>query len=115
MAETILNKKKTLKKKVNNFIFDWHRFTIDFWWRKRYHVPFGSKQHREMNFIDMLIEYQEELLINKSLTEYDADEEEIENEILGLTDNSEKKVVKLSESQIDEDFENLDLEQFNKE
>ena len=46
-----------------------------------------------MNFIDMLIEYQEELLINKSLTEYDADEEEIENEILGLTDNSEKRLL----------------------
>lgn len=110
--ETILSKKETLKEKVNNFIFDWHRFPIDFWWREKYKIPFGSIQHREMNFIDMLIEYQEELLLNKILNNF---EEENEDESLGLVDETEKKVVKLSSEEIDKDFEDLDLEQFNKE
>lgn len=109
----MLNKNQTLKKKVNNFIFEWHRFSIDYWWRKKYNIPFGSAQHRDMNFIDMLIEYQEEFLINKILSE--DEDEEIENEELGLNDYDKKEIIKLSNEEIDEDYDDLDLEQFNKE
>lgn len=104
-----------LKKEVNNFLFEWHKFTIDYWWRKKYHVSFGSIQHREMNFIDMLIEYQEEILINKVISEDEYNEDEIENEVLGLKDENKKEVIKLSEEEITDDYENLNLEQFNKE
>jgi len=114
MAETILIKKTTLKKEVNNFIFDWHRFTIDFWWRKKYNVPFGSSKHREMNFLDMLIEYQEDFLISESFSEDEKEEDEIENENLGLIDENKDKIVKLTKEEIDSDYNNLDLTQFNK-
>ena len=100
---------KNLKREVNNFLFDWHRFTIDYWWRKKYHISFGSTSHREMNFIDMLIEYQEELLINKIVSEeYD----ETEDEILGLNDENKKEIIKLSEKEIEDDYKNLILENF---
>lgn len=112
MAETILNRELTLKKKVNNFLFNWYQFPIDYWWRKRYNVPFGSPQHREMNFIDMFIEYQEEIEIRKSIDRGDEWEDEVENEALGL--NTEKEVVKVSQEEIDKDFDNLNLEQFDK-
>jgi hypothetical protein len=63
----------------------------------------------------MLIEYQEEILINKVISEDEYNEDEIENEVLGLKDENKKEVIKLSEEEITDDYENLNLEQFNKE
>lgn len=114
MAGTKLKRELTLKKRVDNFLFSWHQFPIDYWWRKKYNVPFGSPQHREMSFIDMFIEYQEEIELTKALTQPEIDEDEAENEALGLVD-SNKKVVKVTEKEIDEDFANLDLSQFDKQ
>lgn len=101
-----------LKDKVERFVFNWHRFPIDYWWRKKYGIPFGSKQHREMNFIDMLIEYREDLIINKAIAENNTEQDRYENEILGLTDDG-NEIIKLSDSEISEDYENLDLSQFD--
>lgn len=100
------------KLKINNFLFQWHDFPIDYWWRKKYKIPFGSKLHREMNFIDMLIEYQENLLIIKS-AEGGGHDDEMENEELGLNDDTGKQTVSLTGKEIDEDYNSLDLEQFD--
>lgn len=62
----------------------------------------------------MYIEYQEEIELTKALTQPDIDEDEAENEVLGLVDTN-KKVVKVTEKEIDEDFDNLDLSQFDKQ
>lgn len=102
-----MNQKLTLTKRVDSFLNIWHYFPIDYWWRKKYNVPFGSSQHREMNFIDMFIEYREELLINSSVNKIDDEE----NKTIGLTSESG---VKVTQQEIDDDFENLDLEQFDK-
>lgn len=67
-----------------------------------------------MNFIDMYIEFQEEVAINRAISHADYDEDEAENKALGLVDNN-KKVVKVTEKEIDEDFEKLDLSQFDKQ
>lgn len=95
---TTKQKKNKIKDEIERFIFKWHEFPFDYWWRKRYNVPFGSRTHREMNFIDMYIEYQEELLLRGSSCEDDSDVND----------------VKLSKQQIDEDYENLDLSNFDK-
>lgn len=99
-------------KRVENFILDWHQFPLDYWWRKKHNVPFGSQQHRDMNFIDMIVEYQEELVVNNLIKQYREDQEEKENSELGLKDGS--KVIHVSKEQIDDDYENLDLSQFDK-
>lgn len=93
---------------VKNFIFDWENFIIDYWWRRKYKVPFGSIQHREMNFIDMYIEYIEEKMFNASNTYQD----DFEDELLGLKDDTEKTI--LTQNEIDNEYDNLDLNQFNK-
>ena len=99
--------KKTIKDDIVHFIFDWHVFPFDYWWRKKYNVPFGSKQHREMNFIDICIEYQEDFLLNKSQSEYDDSDEE-----LGIS--SSEDVIKPTIEEIDNDYDNLDLSKFDK-
>lgn len=108
----ITSNKTSINRKAIDFIFDWHRFPIDFWWRKKYNIPFGSSRHREMNFIDMLIEYQEELLVNRILTPESLQDIQ-EDEELGLG-NVPSNTVPLSQEDIDRDYENLDLEQFDK-
>lgn len=99
-----------LTERIDNFIFDWSKFLIDLWWRKKYNVPFGSPAHRSMNFIDMAIEYQETLFWNKTLRS--PEENEMENYIDDLL--GEKETVKMSQKEIDEDFENLNLDEFDK-
>ena len=101
---------ETLKDSVEHFLLDWHLFPIDYWWRKRYHVAFGSSQHREMNFIDMFIEWSEELQINKFNAENPRDgwTEEDERNLGLLGGNGEP----MTQGEIDEEYDNLDLSQF---
>lgn len=99
---------------VDDFILDWHQFPLDYWWRKKHNVPFGSQQHRDMNFIDMLVEYREEIVINRLVEKLKKEREEKENDSLGLSSNN-KEVIHLSQEQIDDDYENLDLSQFDKQ
>lgn len=112
MAETILLRETNLKNETNNFLFYWHRFTIDFWWRRKYNIPFGSSKHREMNFIDMFIEFQEEININDFVLK--ENESEDFDEEFDLNYGKETNI-KLSKEEIDKDFEDLDLNQFDKE
>lgn len=107
-------KKNNAQEEVDKFIFNWHNFPFDYWWRKKYNVPFGSQAHREMNFIDMYVEYREEFLLNKAIKDYEDADSEREDRELGLK-CSNKKVVKLTKQEIDDDFENLDLSQFDKQ
>lgn len=94
---------KTLNRQIDDFLFNWHKFTIDYWWRKKYNVPFGSPQHRAMNPIDMLIEYTETLEINRAMTRAKNQRDFPEED---------DKVVHLSNEEIDKDYEDLDLENF---
>lgn len=100
-------------KNVDNFILDWHRFPLDYWWRRKHNVPFGSQQHRDMNFIDMLVEYREEFVINRLVEQYRKEQEEAENAKLGLKDGTE--VIHMSNEQIDEEYDKLDLSQFDRD
>lgn len=104
-----------LKDRIKGFIIDWTKFPIDLWWRRRYNVPFGSKAHREMNFIDMAIDFQETLYWNKIANENPVsreyqDEEEYINSQINISD---EKIVKMSQEEIDKDYEEFDLENFN--
>lgn len=92
--------KNQTRRQINNFLSHWHRNFIDVWWRRKYKIPFGSKQHREMNFIDMLIEFQEEIEINKQIYSNNV-KAEIDEDYGNLT-----------QEEIDEDYENLDLDNF---
>ena len=61
-----------------------------------------------MSFIDMYVEYQEELLLRES--ERISDEQE--NEEIGFNNDKESNVVNLSKKEIDEEYDNLDLSDF---
>lgn len=88
----------SLRNDIDDFINRWHSgFILDYWWRKKHNVSFGSPEHRCMNFIDMYIEYREQEKI-KRLYEQEVDD------IDGL---------KLSQQEIDDDYEQLELSGFD--
>jgi hypothetical protein len=104
-----MDKAQETQNSVDRFLFNWHDFPFDYWWRKKYHIPFGSSAHREMSFIDMYIEWREDMIVNRSLEQAEQQEEEE----LGMS-SAPTNVVKMSQQEIEDDYENLDLEKFNK-
>lgn len=90
----------SLRTDVDNFLNEWHSgFVLDYWWRHKHGVAFGSESHRAMSFIDMYVEYREDKRIA-------ALHEQRERERYGGG-------MAMSQKEIDEDYENLNLEDFN--
>lgn len=106
------NKRESFANSLDEFIYFWHQFPIDYWWRKKYNVPFNSPTHRAMSLIDIYIEYQEERLIKRYHDEAEQRQEEEENQALKI--DSGKEVIKMTNKEIEEDYDNLDLSQFDK-
>ena len=101
-------KANALRTEVSNFLTRWHNdFILDYWWRKKHDVAFGSAAHREMNFIDMFIEYQEEVIIKRAQLKEQRKEEE---DWLGK--ERFENMVQMSQQEIDDDYENIDIENY---
>lgn len=89
---------------IQDLILRWNiDFPIDRWWRKLHDVSFNSHRHREISFIDMFIEWEEETIYNKLNTL--EEEKYIPN-----TGNFMKKKVKENQGISDEAFNNIDLD-----
>lgn len=105
-------RKNNLRKEISKFIINWNdKFPIDYWWRNKYKIPFGSEQHRQSDFIKMFIDYEEEKMINeyvdKNKPKENVEDEEFEN----IETNSGKK---MEQREIDDAFDNIDLDKFSK-
>ena len=101
-------KANTMRTEVSNFLTRWHNdFILDYWWRKKHDIAFGSAAHREMNFIDMFIEYQEEVIIKRAQLKEQRKEEE---DWLGK--ERFENIVQMSQQEIDDDYENIDIENY---
>ena len=90
-----------LRNDIHKFIIDWNnKFPIDYWWRRKYSIPFGSKKHKETTLIDMFIDYEENKLMN-NLHNKDLPED------VDLEGNT------MSQKEIDDSFDNVDLANYN--
>lgn len=96
------NKLNKTNGEIDHFVLKWDEFAIDYWWRKRYNIPFGSSQHREMSFIDMAVEYREQITFMRATNEEEPP----------LITEEDSKVVRMTKEEIDEEYENLDLSKF---
>lgn len=95
----------TLNDALDNGVERWlKRFPIDLWWRRKYNVAYGSPQHRAMSFFDQLQEYREELTLQRLIREHQ------EREAMG--DDYDSRVLKMSQEEIDEDYDNINLDDF---
>lgn len=88
-----------LSKKIREEVIAWNnKFPVDLWWRKKHKIPFGSKKHKQMNFLDMLFEFEEEKILN-------------ENANKGKNNNNE--ISEVPPEKLEQDFEDLDIDDFN--
>lgn len=95
---------------IDKFIEEWNiKYPYDRWWRRKYNVPFGSEQHRNMRIIDMAVQYYEDIFFEKLNKKAQDEEEFIEDNDIIING---KKVVKMHKDDIEEEFENIDLENF---
>lgn len=97
---------------IKSFVLYWNsRFFIDYWWRKKYKVPFNSSLHREICLIDMFIEYEEERLI-KEFIEEERERQEDQEDYL-FTGNPFKTDIKISLTSVEEIYDKIDLKGYN--
>jgi hypothetical protein len=112
--------KDTPRFDIMGFIKAWNeKYPYDRWWRKKYGIPFGSKKHREASFIEMSIEYKEDIYFQK-LGSSERDKDGIEDEIDRIISEgkggaeSSLKSLKMSSEEISEEFDSIDLDELNK-
>lgn len=105
-------RKNNLKGQVHAFIVNWNKaWPIDYWWRKKYNIPFGSEEHRKANFIQMYYEYYEEKLLKKIYSNNSGEDKDDDVESSSLYKTKQGK--KLTKQEIDRDFDNIDLSRYN--
>jgi hypothetical protein len=103
---------------VKKFIIDWNnKYPYDRWWRKKYNISFGSEDHKRASFVNMSIEYKEDIYFKKLSEEDEIDDFEREvDKMIGSNKEDQigdKKVVKMTKKELDKEFEDIDLDDFN--
>lgn len=118
-SKPLLNRAVLSPNTVNlrSIVIEWNNeFQVDYWWRKRYNIPFGSPQHKCMSFIEMTFEYVE--FVEYRLIEIDQILEsirqtDIKNNELFTQTSPGKEVIHMTKKEAAEEYDNLDLSQFN--
>jgi hypothetical protein len=117
----MINRENSLQLNLKKFILAWNaKWPMDKYIRNKYNILFGSPEHRALNFIDMSIELKEDWLLrnaeadNMHLTEADGlPNQTIDGELLSEI-QEKKQVVRMTRKQLDQEFEELDINEFNK-
>ena len=97
---------------MRGYIKAWNmHYPIDYWWRKKHNVPFGSVKHLQHNFVDMKYEFLEDVMY-RDLRKKD----DLSDSYNPGTGNwlKRRKVKQMSKTEVDKAFEDLDLRQINK-
>lgn len=95
--------------RIRQFVVYWNTtYPIDFWWRNKHKIPFGSEAHKAQNVLDMRIEFEEDLLVKEQ--ELSAIGKKYSK---GRGDWLEKRpdAIELSEERAEDIFENLNISQ----
>ena len=96
-------KTSELRQKVINFIATWHSgFILDYWWRKKYNIPFNSKNHRSISPQDMLLDFIEDGLYRKFVLEKEESPKYVPGE----------KDFLIPRQVTEEDFDSVNLDDF---
>lgn len=99
-----------MRKQLRNDVVEWNsKFPVDRWWRERHNIPYMSTAHKEANFIDMLFEFEEEMLMNNILDSDSNYEPNIGKWLCPSNQTFEQKVSSLA------DETRAELAKFNKQ
>jgi hypothetical protein len=102
---------------ITTFIFNWNnKFPLDRWYRRKYDIPFNSKEHRDISLLDILIDYQEDFIFRtmpEDLRQRKKDKEDYLKTGKYLRPQIDY-IENPTEEEVDEWFENLDVRELNK-
>lgn len=99
-------------KQIKEFVVEWNlKFPIDKWWRQKNKVAFNTRDHRDVSFIDIRFEYEEEKAYNELMDKgrYNPNSGNwinVEEKVDNLTD--EEKIEKFKK-----EFDSIDLSQYD--
>jgi hypothetical protein len=104
------------KDQFRHFIVAWNTlYPLDRWWRLKYKVSFNSPTHREVNQLDIIFEYEEDVLFHTKPKEQDDDDEQFFKPKYipgkGLVVNSREQEV----TEIPDWFKNMEKMTFDEE
>lgn len=103
-------KHKSLSEEVDEFVISWNqKFPLDYWWRRKHGITFGSEQHRNTTYIQMMIEYREDKMMEELISEGNSADPMLEKEIDKLLPNGGQKIVKMTSKEVDHEFDNMDI------
>lgn len=109
---------------LESFMINWNiSYPYDRSWRKRHNIPFMSEAHKNMCLLDILLEEKEEVLFYEmyqdQIEKEKKKEEEFEIDLEsrdyspGLNNWLKSSEDRLTDEELDERFDNLDLSAFN--
>jgi hypothetical protein len=104
-------------KDLKKFIINWNnQFPIDRWFRQKYNISFGSDEHRKVNLLEMLIEYEEDSLFRVLPAKLRQQEEHykdyLETNIFLKKQSTVQDVY--TDEEVDTLFNSIDLKELNK-
>lgn len=92
---------------LQSFIRWWNvTYPIDRWWREKHKVPFNSARHRSITFIDMKLEYEEDVMYR----ELSKEQEKVT--YTPGTGNwlQKRKFVPVTQSEVDDLFDKFNID-----
>lgn len=91
------------------FTLKWsNTWKYDYWWRKKYNIPFNSEAHRNATPIDIKIEYIENHFSNKQLDQLQVSEAKLKEYV----DTGKWIKENVDEKRDKELFDKMDLRDF---
>lgn len=93
-------------------VYEWNvRFPIDRFYRTKYSIKFGSPEHRDLSFLDMMFEFFEDRVYEELI---DIKEDYTPNKGDYINENDQgNDLSKLSDDQMINVFKSVDLSKFD--
>ena len=92
-------------KNIKEFVENWNKaIPIDRWYRKKYNIAFNSPIHKQINLIDIFIEFWEFVITQK------PKQEELKQEPYVRGEGNFMKDIVYSQKDIDDLFDKLDID-----
>lgn len=98
-------------KDYRKFVIEWNNnFPLDKWYREKYHIAFGSEQHKNTCQLDIYFEWLEENIFNEHQQEYQEMQKKKELLDKGIWISQEPEI---TDEMNDDLFDKIDIDSIN--
>lgn len=88
------------------FIVEWNnKFPLDYWYRKKFKIPFNSLEHRSLSLLTIIYEYREDIVIQRQIDKQEQRKLRAENYLETGLLFDESTLNPISEEELDKWFD----------